>query len=80
MGPITTQPFRKLPVAAKLGKPGHQFDDAGARARIALVVVVVVVVEGYHSENDRASPGITADRRLCFLLLQAQSSATVKKC
>jgi hypothetical protein len=42
MGPITTQPFRKLPVAAKLGKPGHQFDDAGARARIALVVVVVV--------------------------------------
>jgi hypothetical protein len=39
-GPITTRPFLKLPIAAKLGKPGHQFDDAG-RGRGWLWVVVV---------------------------------------
>ena len=52
-GPITTQPFLKLPIAAKLGKSqGTNFDDAG-RGRGWLWLVVV----GYHSEIGRATPG-----------------------
>jgi hypothetical protein len=48
------QPFLKLPIVAKLGKPGRQFDDAGVRARMGFRWWWWGV---YHSENGRAKTG-----------------------
>lgn len=66
-GPIMAQPFLKLPIVAKLGKPGHLFDDAGQR-RGELGGDGGVTIR----KTAEQEPGTTADRRLCFFCYYKQ--------
>jgi hypothetical protein len=71
-----TQPFLKLPIAAKLGKKARApiLMTPGEGADGALVVEVVVV--GYHSEIGRAKPGYYGGSTPVLLTTQVRSSAT----